>query len=113
MGKGGFSYLKRLIFGALRRISPAQRVSRSRYRVGLVLFTLALVLDWLEPYVQGLADRDGLHEMLQDVPVGLLLLFASVLVLGGEFWSKLRALFSYHAKADIMSTGSGARRRLG
>src|SRR5262249_43447827 len=58
MGKNGFSYLKKLIFAALRRIGPPERVSRRRYRIGLVVFVLALILDWLEPYVLGVGGRD-------------------------------------------------------
>jgi len=104
MGRSGFNYLKGLIFGTLRKVVPAERVSRGRYRFGLTVFVLAIIADWLEPYVLGVGGRDGLHRMIQDVPVGLLLL-ASLAVLGGEFWGKLRALFSYRAKVDIVGMG--------
>jgi hypothetical protein len=101
MGKSGFSYLKRLIFAVLRRIGPPDRVSRGRYRIGLVVFTLAFILDWLMPYVVGVGGRDAFHGMIPGVSVGLLLV-AGLCVLGGEFWGKLRALFSYQTKVEAI-----------
>ena len=110
MGKPGFNHLKRLLFGLLRRVGPPARVSRNRYRVGIVLFALAIALSWVKPYAFGL-DAGGLYELVAHVPLTLLLL-VSVFVLGGDFWDKLGALFRYRTKVAFPDDGASLGRHL-
>ena len=103
LGREGFSYLKGLAFGAVRRhVFPAE-VGPFRYGVGLVLFALPLVLAWIAPYVAEIAPGLG-RDTIRDGIVGDVLLIVSLLVLGGGFWDKLRALFARRAVAVFPDT---------
>lgn len=103
LGKAGFAYLKSICFKAIGRaispLAPPRQVGRTRYRIGLVMFTLPLIEAWLVPYLEaaypGLADMRPM-EWSWDV-----MLVASFFVLGGDFWDKLRALYIHGAKATF------------
>ena len=98
LGKAGFTYLKSTLFALLNRAAPIDTVSKNRYRIGLVLFCLPLLMGWLAPYVSDLIPRYGdYHIALAIAGDGLLVL--GLFVLGGEFWDKLRALFVHRATA--------------
>ena len=102
LGKDGFSYLKKVLGKYLKPLAPPDEVSRVRYHVGLVLFTLPILFGLLLPYL----SLEFL--LLQNIPFFLypvsdLILFASLFVLGGNFWDKLRSLFIHRAKANIPS----------
>ena len=103
MGEEGFAELK-LRFGRfLRKYGPPDEVSRGRYRVGLVMFTLPLVLGLLDPYVGGHLPGYGAHRQLWAIAADVVFV-ASFFVLGGGFWDKLRALFVHTARVVFMST---------
>ena len=96
MGKPGFAYLKRLVFGYLK---PAAEVSPARHRIGIVMFVAALLFSFLEPYVflrPDSASPDVRYALAID-----LLLLASLFVLGGNFWDKIRALFIREAEVTF------------
>jgi hypothetical protein len=101
LGKEGFNYLKNAIGKYLKPLAPPDEVSRLRYNVGLVLFSLPILFGFLQPYLN--------HEfhILGDVPVFLyilsdLMIVASIFVLGGNFWDKLRGLYIHKAKVIII-----------
>jgi hypothetical protein len=98
LGKPGFEYLRGRILARLRRLAPPARVGRTRYRIGLVLFVLPLLLGWLGPYVLPHVPVYTEHGLLVHVG-GDALLLVSLFVLGGDFWDKLRALFIHGAVA--------------
>ena len=50
LGKSGFNLIKERVFRFLKKHGPADAVSRTRYRIGLVMFVLPLLLGWLAPY---------------------------------------------------------------
>jgi hypothetical protein len=100
MGKPGFNYLKAKVFGAFKRYALPERVSRTRYRLGLFMLVIPLLYGWLEPYVAPLISGYAKHQIFLAI-AGDVLLLASLFVLGGEFWDKLRALFIYEAKERI------------
>ncbi|KPK31708.1 MAG: hypothetical protein AMK70_11930 [Nitrospira bacterium SG8_35_1] len=102
MGKPGFLHLKEIIGRLIRKYGLPERVSRSRYRIGLVMFIIPLLMAWLLPYFGHLIPvyRENL---LPFSVAGDLLFISSVFVLGGEFWDKLQALFVYNAKAMLQS----------
>jgi hypothetical protein len=92
MGKPGFQQLKALIFGHAKRLAPSKTVGPVRHVIGLVMFCLPLVSAMLEPYVE--IFRPGLRPNVWQFQVlGDLMLMASFFVLGGDFWSKIHALF--------------------
>jgi hypothetical protein len=100
MGKPGFNYLKTKAFGAFKRYALPERVGRTRYRLGLVMFVIPLLYGWLEPYASPLISGYEKHQIFLAI-AGDMLLLASLFVLGGEFWDKLRANFMYEAKVRI------------
>lgn len=98
MGKHGYAYIKDRLFGLLKKYGPAKEVSRTRYRIGLLIFVLPILFGWLTPYAGTLISGYQGNEITFAV-VGDLLLLAGLFVLGGDFWDKLRALFVHDAKA--------------
>jgi hypothetical protein len=104
LGKAGFAYLRSIIFKHIARaaapFAPARQVSKTRYRIGLILFTLALLEALLFPYLDrnfpDLIERQRLWDWLSD---GVLI--ASIFVLGGDFWDKLRALYIHGATVQF------------
>ena len=98
MGKPGFQQLKAIFFRFIKKYGPPEKVSHSRYRVGLVMFVLPIAIGWLAPYgpdqIQGFELQGLIINIIFD-----LMFFTSFFVLGGEFWDKLQALFVYEAKA--------------
>ena len=100
MGKPGFNYIKTKVFGTLKRHALPDKVSRTRYRLGLVMLVIPLLYGWLEPYASPLIPGYEKHHVVLAI-AGDVILFASLFVLGGEFWDKLRTLFIYEAKVRI------------
>ena len=95
MGKPGFQELKRTIFGVFRLPAGAS-IGPVRYNIGLVMFTVPLIVATLEPYailMWPAISRNTWDEVLADV-----VFLASFLVLGGNFWEKIRALFVREAR---------------
>jgi hypothetical protein len=97
MGKSGYLYIKSRVYGLLRQYGPPEVVSHLRYNIGLVMFILPILFGWVTPYasdwIPNLEDN-----MFAYAIGGDLLLLASLFVLGGDFWDKIRALFVYSDK---------------
>jgi len=94
LGKEGYQYLKGKVMVFLKKHGPPQMVSHTRYKVGLVMFTIPLLLALLFPYLKH--HFHALEAIESYVHIGGdVLLFLSLFVLGGEFWDKIRALFTY------------------
>lgn len=97
MGKPGFLYVKSRFSGFVTQYGPPKEVSRRRYNIGLVLFSVPILFAWLSIYtvdlIPGFADYP-----LPYAVGGDLMLLVSLFVLGGDFWAKIRALFVYSDK---------------
>jgi len=102
MGKAGFNFLKARIFGFLKKHGPPDKVSRTRYHIGLAMFLLPLLFGWLAPYAAHYVQGYEAYRLSINI-IGDLMLFTSLFVLGGEFWDKIRALFIHSTKAQINS----------
>lgn len=96
MGKEGFQTIRDRLFGYLKKYGPPQEVSRTRYRIGLVMFFLPLLFGWLEPYVAPMLPGYETYHLFYNIS-GDILFISSFFVLGGDFWDKLRSLF-IHSK---------------
>ena len=100
MGRAGFDLIKSRFYRFIKKHGPPDRVSRTRYRAGLVMLVPPLMLGVLGPYfTHFIPGYDGYH--LSISIVGDLLVVSSFLVLGGEFWDKVRALFIHDAVAQM------------
>ena len=98
MGKPGFKYLKGKVFSSLKKYAFPEKVSRTRYRLKLAMFLIPLLYGWLEPYLSPHIPVTAQQRMVLAI-TGDVLWLASLFVLGGDFWDKLRALFVYEAGA--------------
>ena len=92
LGKDGYQFLKQKVLGVFKKYGPPEQVSPLRYRIGLVMFSIPLILAWLLPYAE------SHFHFLEDIKLylnigGDVLLLLSLFVLGGDFWEKIRALF--------------------
>lgn len=100
MGKSGYEFLKGEFFGFLKNFAPSDQVSLTRYRIGLILFSLPILFGVLQPYLA--LYISFLKEPSLYLTIGLDVFFiASFFVLGGDFWDKLSGLFKYKAKIMI------------
>jgi hypothetical protein len=104
-GKDGWKLITDTGRRFLRRFAPVHKVGRSRYRIGLVMFTLPLVLGWATPYLTALWTLEGHHLALAAV-IGDLVFLTSLFILGGEFWQKLQSLFTYGTASDTTTAPS-------
>ena len=94
MGKPGYLYIKNWVFSFLKQYGPPKEVNRTRYNIGLILFSVPLIFGWLSPYFSNLIPG-FMQNPLRYAVIGDLILLASLFVLGGDFWDKIRALFVY------------------
>jgi len=100
MGKSGYNLIKERVFSLLKKHGPPDRVSLTRYRIGLVMFGLPVIFGWLGPYGVHLIPGYETHRFVVNL-VGDVMFVASLFVLGGDFWDKIRALFIHSAKVQI------------
>ena len=100
MGKSGFNLIKERIFSFLKKHGPPDRVSLTRYRTGLVMFVLPIIFGWLGPYGAHLIPGYETQRFVVSL-IGDVMFVASLFVLGGDFWDKIRALFVYDARVQI------------
>jgi len=110
MGREGFARLKSQFGRFLKKYGPPEQVGRTRYRTGLVMFTLPLLVAWLGPYLHHHLPGFDRYPMFWHIG-GDLMFVTSLLVLGGEFWDKLRSLFVHGARAVFPNTdGEGGQK---
>jgi len=111
MGKDGYNLIKNRIFSFLKKHGPPDRVSLIRYRIGLVMFVLPVLFGWLGPY--GVHHIPGYESHRLAVSLtGDLMFVASLFVLGGDFWDKIRSLFIHHNdRVDIHIPGGNSHGR--
>jgi hypothetical protein len=94
MGKQGYRFLKDKMLRLLSRVSP-DRVSVGRYRLGIVMFCIPIILGFLKPYLEHYIPYLEEVPLLVTIAMDFMLLL-SLFVLGGEFWEKLKGLFLYN-----------------
>ncbi len=101
LGKAGFQYLKKSIFSWFKKYGPPDTVSKPRYTIGLILFSLSILSGIGLPYIWGLVPLVE-ENLLYIVLSGDVILILSLFVLGGDFWDKLRSLFIYRSRAILI-----------
>jgi hypothetical protein len=105
MGKENFDRIVNWANGVFRMLKPPGNVGRTRHAIGVVLFVGPVLFAWITSYVpswlpEEYSDRAGVNLGLD------LIILASLFVLGGDFWDKLRALFVHDARAMFPSSAS-------
>jgi len=100
VGKDGYQFLKEKLLVFLKQFAPPDFVSPLRYRIGLIMFGLPILIGWAGPFLFHFIP--GLHDLpLWAFILGDLIFLSSFIVLGGNFWDKLRGLFIYSAKIQF------------
>ncbi len=97
MGKQGFEFIKEKTFRYIKRFAPVDEVSLTRYRIGLIMFSLPIIIGFILPYSAHFLPFS------KDIPVlwyivSDMVFVSSFFVLGGDFWDKLSGLFKYNVK---------------
>ena len=91
LGKQSFDYLKSRLW---KSVQPADKVSSTRYRIGLVLFFPPILFGWLQPYRELWITEFEAYQVRLAI-VGDIIFAISLFVLGGDFWLKIKALFTH------------------
>jgi hypothetical protein len=98
MGKSGYALIKKKLLSIIEQYGPPNKVSRLRYRIGLVMFCTPIVFGWVSIYtarwIPGFENKPFFFAVGGD-----LMMLSSLFVLGGDFWDKVRSLFVHDAEA--------------
>ena len=97
MGKSGYALIKKKVLGFIKKYGPPNKVSRLRYKIGLIMFLLPVLFGWLSIYTAKWIPGFGSDPFVYAVG-GDLMLLVSLFVLGGDFWDKIRSLFIHDAE---------------
>ena len=100
MGRDNYEVIKSRCMSFLKRLAPSAKVGKLRYNIGLAMFILPLIPTYIQAYVPRWLPDDSAERLYVNLSADLLFI-ASLFVLGGDFWDKLRSLFSYEAKAQF------------
>jgi hypothetical protein len=97
LGKETFQYLAHHAKLAFRRALVDRPASKARYYVGLAI----ILLSWLPAYIYAYAPAamPGGNTRIYILAAMDLAFVASVFLMGGEFWEKVRRIFVYEGKA--------------
>ncbi|MEJ2137097.1 MAG: hypothetical protein P8X86_17860, partial [Desulfofustis sp.] len=90
----------------LKSYAPPETVSASRYKIGLVMFTVPLLFALLAPYIGIFITEQIAGDLFLAIGADLSLLI-SLFLLGGDFWDKLRALYIHGARAIMPDKSVG------
>ena len=97
MGKENFELITAKVMGWLGMLKPAGEVGKVRHAIGLALFLLPFVPTYIMAYVPQWLPDDSPGRLWVNLSADAMFL-ASLFVLGGDFWDKLRALFVREAR---------------
>ena len=94
------------------RMSQSQRFPATDINspVGRVMFLLPILFGWGSIYAADLIPGFAAHPLPYAI-VGDVVLLASLFVLGGNFWDKVRSLFVYESEALFSESSEGTGRR--
>jgi len=95
LGKQGFAQLKEMFFSRFRKITEPAAVSLTRYRIGLLMFFLPLLIGWLQPYLVHFFPVFASDSMFLFILPDLVFA-SSFIVLGAGFWEKIHSLFVHN-----------------
>jgi len=107
-GKSGYALIKSKVLGLLKQYGPPNKVSRLRYQIGLVMFGVPILFGWLSVYTAGYIPAFAQNPLPYALG-GDILLLASLFVLGGDFWDKIRSLFVHDAEVRFSQLSEGDR----
>jgi hypothetical protein len=107
LGKASYVWIKYKFWHLFVKVIRPHQVSRLRYSIGLFMFCLPIIPTYIISY----APRFFLQAYHWRLSINIFIdtvFIISLFVLGGDFWDKLRALFSYTAKARFEQEEEGS-----
>ena len=102
MGKDNFERIWAGAMRLLKTLKPAGGVSKTRYKVGLYMLVGPTLYAWIASYAPSWLPEDYVLRVWVNLGLDLVTL-ASLFVLGGDFWDKVRALFLHDARVVLPS----------
>ena len=105
MGKDNFERIWAGAMRLLKTLKPAGNVGRTRYQWGLYMLVGPTLYAWIASYAPSWLPEDYVLRVWVNVGLDLITL-ASLFVLGGDFWDKVRALFIHDARVVLPSRAS-------
>jgi len=102
MGKDNFDRIWAGAMRVLKTLKPAGDVSKTRYKVGLYMLVGPTLYAWIASYAPSWLPEDYVLRVWVNVGLDVVTL-ASLFVLGGDFWDKVRALFLHDARVVVPS----------
>lgn len=103
MGQPAYLFLRSHV---ARQDTAPSVVGLTRYRIGLVLLFIPVIVSWLEPLISPRVPEIEARRVLIGTLADALVLIG-LFVLGGEFWDKLHALFVHNASVVPEPTPPG------
>ena len=100
LGKPSYLYIKSKFRYHVTRVIMPYHASRLRYNIGLVLFCLPVIPTYILAYAPLFVTQDFYVRIILNLSLDAIFI-ASLFVLGGDFWDKLKALFSFSAKVSF------------
>ena len=97
MGKQGYQYIKGKAFKYLKKIAPPDTVGPVRYRIGMLMFSIPVLIGILQPYLAYFIPFFKANPLWFHIGMDMTFIIG-IFVLGGDFWDKLSGLFQYKAK---------------
>jgi hypothetical protein len=102
MGKDNFERIWAGAMRLLKALKPAGNVGKTRYTVGLYMLVGPTLYAWIASYAPSWLPEDYVMRVWVNLGLDLVTL-ASLFVLGGDFWDKVRALFLHDARVVLPS----------
>jgi hypothetical protein len=97
MGKDNFDRIWAGAMRLLKTLKPAGGVGKRRYTIGLFMLVVPTLYAWIASYAPSWLPEDYVLRVWVNLGLDLATL-ASLFVLGGDFWDKVRALFLHDAR---------------
>jgi len=98
MGKQGYEYIKGKALKYLKRFAPPDKVSPVRFRIGMVMFSVPILVGILQPYLAHFIPFFKANPLWFHIGLDVIFIIG-LFVLGGDFWDRLSGLFKYNTKA--------------
>jgi MFS family permease len=110
LGKENFERIKSKALSILKRVRPTARVSKTRYIIGLIMFVVPVIPTYVMAYAPQWLPDTSFARLYVNIAADCMF-FASLFVLGGDFWDKLAALFLYESRVKFEGEASPAASR--
>ena len=100
MGKPSYLYIKFKFWHIFVKVTKPHEVSRLRYNIGLVMFFLPVIPNYIMSYAPDMITDAYHFRLIINISIDAIFI-CSLFVLGGDFWDKLRALFTYKERVKV------------